>query len=131
MRPLILVAAIAAGACGNRAPDPKPVERTVVWHQVGSWSGHGSRQTESFASDTGTLRVRWEATAAQPSARPTVFRLSARSAVSGRLLQQVVDRNGPGSGLDYVQQEPHVFYMDIESNEVNWRFTIEEAIGYR
>jgi hypothetical protein len=57
--------------------------------------------------------------------------MTAHSAISGRLLQQVVDHTGPGSGLDYVQQDPHVFYMIVESNDVNWKFTVDEAIGYQ
>ena len=132
-RGLIVLAALAAVACGTRAEETaKSVERTMVWHELGSWSGYGNRQTESFTSDTGALRVRWEATdAAHRSSLPASFRLTAHSAISGRLLQQVVDHVGPGSGLDYVGQNPHVFYMIIESNDVNWKFTVDEAIGYQ
>jgi hypothetical protein len=141
---LILLAALTAGACSARAEQtPKVVERTIVWHQLGSWSGSGNRQTESFTSDSGTLRVRWEVADARQrngervesvppssSLRPAVFRLTAHSAISGRVLQQVVDQTGSGSGLGYVQQDPHVFYLNIESNDVNWKFTVEEAIEY-
>jgi hypothetical protein len=132
VRPAVLLAVLAAGACGARAEQrPKDAERTIVWHQLGSWSGSGNRQTESFTSDSGTLRVRWEATdARRSSGGAPAFRLTAHSAISGRLLQQVVDHRGAGSGLDYVEQDPHVFYMIIESSEVNWKFTVDEAIGY-
>jgi hypothetical protein len=132
-RGLILLATLTAVACGTHGEQTaKSVERTMVWHELGSWSGYGNRQTESFTSDTGALRVRWEATdAAQRSSHPALFRLTAHSAISGRLLQQVVDHVGPGSGLDYVEQDPHVFYMIIESNDVNWKFSVDEAIGYR
>lgn len=138
---MALLPALLAAACGARAEQPpKPAERTVVWRQLGSWSGHGSMQTESFTSDTGALRVRWE-TSAPPSGVATgspeglryesgVFRLTAHSAISGRPLQQVVDHAGAGSGVGYVQQDPHVFYVVVESSQVNWTFTVEEAIGY-
>lgn len=131
---LVGVVAAAAAACGARANrTPAPAERTVVWHQLGSWSGHGNTQTESFTSDTGALRIRWEATA-QPSGATTaqkgVFRLTAHSAISGRLLEQIVDRAGAGSGVGYVQQDPHVFYLVVEASRLNWTFTVEEAIGY-
>jgi hypothetical protein len=103
----------------------------VVWRPLGSWSGRGSLQTESFTSDTGALRVRWEASLPSGAgAPPPVFRLNAHSAISGRLLQPVVEQAGAGSGVGYVQQDPHVFYMVVESNQLNWRFTVEEAIGY-
>jgi hypothetical protein len=130
----LIAATIAVCSLGwNRARAsqlPPANSGTLVWHQLGSWSGHGSMQTESFTSDTGTLRVRWEAT--PPSSTPNApFRLTAHSAISGRPLQQVVEYAGAGAGVDYVQQDPHVFYMVIDAKDVNWRFTVEEAIGYR
>lgn len=130
----VLAAAAAAGACRTRADQPaQPAERSVVWHSLGSWSGAGNLQTESFTSDTGTLRVRWEATpagAGRPGAAPS-FRLTAHSAISGRPLQQVVDATAPGEGTGYVQQDPHVFYMVVEASQVRWKFTVEEALEYR
>jgi hypothetical protein len=117
-----------------------PGQSNVAWRQLGSWSGHGNAQTESFDSETGTLRVRWKATAGDEGAPPdegatrtgpgVSFRLVAHSAISGRPLQPVVDHAGTGSGIGYVQQDPHVFYMVVESTRLNWTFTVEEAIGY-
>ena len=130
MRPLavILLVTLAAGACGARAEQPpKSAALKVAWHPLGSFSGHGNQQTESFRSDTGTLRIRWEATS--PNGGPA-FRLTAHSAISGRLLQQVVDEVGVGGGVGYVQQDPHVFYMVVESPDTNWKFTVDEAIEH-
>jgi hypothetical protein len=128
-----LVAVALASACGPRAnPKPQSSAPGVAWRPLGSWSGRGNLQTESFTSETGALRVRWEtkqakADAAQP---PSMFRLNAHSAISGRLLQQVVEQAGAGNGVGYVQQDPHVFYVVVESNQLSWAFTVEEAIGY-
>lgn len=106
MRRVVLVgmfaAALASSACGPRANQaPPPAERAVAWRRLGSWSGRGSLQTESFTSDTGTLRVRWDTTSAagQGTAPATAgsFRLEARSAISGRLLQEVVDHLAPAA----------------------------------
>ncbi len=131
LRPLQLLVGIAVASCGRGAPPhPQPAaERTIVYRTLGSWSGQGNKQTESFTSDTGTLRVNWEA-AAVPGAKAPFFGLDAHSAISGRLLQTVVDKGGPGKGTGYVQQDPHVFYMVVEAAGVNWKFTVEEAIGY-
>jgi hypothetical protein len=130
----LAAAALAASACGPRAdakpqPAPKP---GVLWRPLGSWSGRGSLQTESFTSETGALRVRWQTTPekAEPAQPSGVFRLNAHSAISGRLLQPVVEQAGVGSGVGYVQQDPHVFYVVVESNQLNWTFTVEEAVGY-
>jgi hypothetical protein len=130
----LFLAALAATGCRARADQPpKAAERTVAWHKLGSWSGRGNLQTESFTSETGTLRIRWE-TAPQPGAAAAestgAFRLTAHSAISGRPLQEVVDHAGVGSGIGYVQQDPHVFYVVVEAGRVNWKFTVEEAIGY-
>ena len=128
----LIALAAAAPACRARADQPpKPAAPAIAWRPLGSWSGHGNQQTESFTSDTGTLRVRWETTAA--SSEPGSFRLTAHSAISGRLLQQVVDvvvTRPAGSGTGYVEQDPHVFYVVIESSAVDWKFTVEEAVGY-
>jgi len=131
----VVATALASGACGPREKTPPPpATRAVAWRQLGSWSGRGNTQTESFTSDTGTLRVRWEANAASATgptpASSGVFRLDAHSAISGRLLQQVVDQTGAGRGIGYVQQDPHTFYVVVESTQLNWQFTVEEAVGY-
>jgi hypothetical protein len=131
----LVAAAMASGSCSRpKNQAPQRAEPGVAWRQLGSWSGRGSLQTESFTSDTGTLRVRWEAIstdqAGPAKVAPGTFRLDAHSAISGRLLQQVVDHPGAGGGVDYVQQDPHVFYIVVESTRLNWRFTVDEAIGY-
>ena len=134
----MLVAALgvaAASGCGARAEQPpKPTEPTIAWRELGSWSGHGNRQTESFTSDTGTLRVRWETTPLTGDTAPLAtgrFHVTAHSAISGRPLQEVVDSAGVGSGVGYVQQDPHVFYVVVDSSHVSWTFTVEEAVAYR
>jgi hypothetical protein len=131
---LAALAAFAADGCRARTdPPPKAAASSVAWHQLGKWAGRGNLQTESFTSDTGVLRVRWETTA-QPadaaSAGAGTFHLTAHSAISGRPLQEIVDHTGPDSGIGYVQQDPHVFYVVVESTHLNWTFTVEEAIGY-
>ena len=116
----------------GREATGRPRREAWLWRPLGSWSGRGSLQTESFTSETGALRVRWETTPGQGRAPPApgVFRLNAHSAISGRLLQQVVEQAGAGSGVGYVQQDPRVFYVVVESNQLSWTFTVEEAIGY-
>jgi hypothetical protein len=125
--------ALASCGWGPRAnPKPQAATRGVMWRPLGSWSGQGSLQTESFTSETGALRVRWATT--QPKAEappaPGSFRLNAHSAISGRLLQPVVEQAGVGSGVGYVQQDPHVFYVVVEASQLNWTFTVEEAVSY-
>jgi len=80
-----------------------------------------------MTSDTGALRVRWVTANAAADA---AFRLTAHSAISGRLLQDVVDQRGGGRGEGFVQQDPHVLYFVVESGGLDWEFTVDEAIEY-
>jgi hypothetical protein len=133
MKTCVLAAAllIAASGCSRRVEpaqrnDPKQV---VVWHSLGSWSGRGSRQTESVTSDSGAMRVRWTAVNKDGSAAGGHFRVAAHSAISGRFLEEAVDHNGPGSGVGFVNQDPRVFYFVVESDRLDWTFSVEEAIA--
>jgi len=127
---LIAVAVVAATAgCRKQEVSAAKAPSQMIWRSVGSWAGSGNRQTESFTSDTGALRVKWEATSEGTSAMAGAFRLTAHSAISGRALQQVVEAQGTASGTDYVSQDPHVFYMSVESAGVEWKFSVEEGIA--
>lgn len=123
--PLLFLVALS-GCRGT--PDPPPVVRghSVAWHALGTWSGRGHKQTESFTSDIGTLRVRWEATNAEASA---VFQLTVHSAISGRPLEQIVDHTGAGSGTAYLYEDPRVFHAVVDSSGMDWSFTVEEAVS--
>ena len=126
---LSVVCVVSTSACRRQDVAAAKTAPQMIWRAVGSWSGSGNRQTESFTSDTGALRVKWETMSAGTSAIAGAFRLTAHSAISGRVLQQVVEAQGTGSGTDYVSQDPHVFYMSVESAGVDWKFSVEEGIA--
>lgn len=127
---VILILGLTAGACRPAADQPLPVpQRVVAWRAVGSWSGHGNKQTESFTSESGALRVRWTTTGTRSGGRAGAFRVTAHSAISGRLLEQVVDYAGAASGVGYVNQDPHVFYLMVESDHLDWTLWVEEAFA--
>jgi len=125
----LVISTLIAGACGRGAHNADdPPRQVVVWRTVGSWSGRGNSQTESFTSDSGALRIRWTTTHQEPGG-PADFRVTAHSAISGRLLQEAVDHRGTGSGVAYVNQDPHVFYLLVESDHLDWTLSAEEAIA--
>ena len=133
MRAIAIFAPLLLFACGSRTDHVQAQPPTgVAWRQLGTWSGHGNAQTESFTTATGALRVRWTTTAERDAARTVSpsFRVAAHSAISGRLLQPVVENAGAGEGVGYVQQDPHVLYMVVESNQLAWKVTVEEAVSY-
>ena len=121
-----VTAALLTGACG--APPPKPAQKEVViWKNLGEWSGRGNAQTESFLGLTGALRMHWRTKNETPEGAGT-FRLILQSAISGRALQEPVDERGPGEGTAYVAEDPRVFYMSVESANLDWSVTVEEAL---
>ena len=121
-----LLAALLIAACG--APSAKPVPEEVVgWKNLGEWSGHGNAQTESFVGLTGALRMRWRTNNETPQGTGT-FRLILQSAISGRDLQETVDEKGPGEGTAYAAEDPRAFQITVDSKNLDWSFTVEEAI---
>jgi hypothetical protein len=118
--------ALLTSACG--APPTTAAEKeVVVWKSLGEWSGQGNAQTESFIGLTGALRMRWRTENEAPGGRGT-FRLILQSAISGRELQEPVNEQGPGEGEAYVAEDPRAFYMSVESANLDWSFTVEEAV---
>jgi len=112
-------------SCG---PSPAPASKdTVLWRRVGSWSGRGNSQTGSFSVETGALRLQWQTTN-PPAAGGGAFKLSLHSAISGRPLQVAVDQHGPGRDTTYIEDEPRVSYFVVESADLDWAFTLEEAV---
>jgi hypothetical protein len=61
----------------------------VGWRPLGSWTGRGSSQTESFQLESGEVRLRWQTTNEKSPGTGT-FVVGVHSAVSGRLLDQAV-----------------------------------------
>ena len=128
IRVAIFLSASLFAACGA---SPKPSTRdVVVWQNLGSWSGRGVLQTSPFESDTGMLRVSWEARNETPSTEGTL-RVSLHSAVSGRHLALVVDHRGAGRDTEYVNEDPRGFYLVIESGGVEWAVEVAEGIPAR
>ena len=120
-----VAAVLLTSACG--APPAKHVpNEIVIWKNLGAWSGRGNAQTESFIGLTGALRMHWQTKNEAPRGAGT-FRLILQSAISGRALQEMVDENGLGEGTAYIAEDPRVFYMSVESANLDWSFTVEEA----
>jgi hypothetical protein len=99
----------------------------VVWRPLGSWSGDGSRQTESFEVSTGALRLQWETRASSPAGTGR-FRVWLYSAISGRPLQLFVDHTGNGSGTAHAADDPRTSYLVIESEQVAWTASLDESV---
>ena len=127
--PLVPVALLLLIACESRQEEPAPpvAAASTLWHALGVWSGSGDRQTESFDVTTGSMRLTWEAL---PEGAPGTahFRVSLYSAISGRPLQTIVDTQEAGADTVDLAANPRVAYLLIESEQIRWRITLQEAV---
>lgn len=129
VRLLILVSAcglIALGGC-RRQSKAEANTLAVGWLPVGAWSGRGDTQTDSFNIESGTWRIKWE-TRNETAPGKGKFRVEVHSAVSGRPLSLAVDHPGVGRDVAYVTEDPRLFELVIESRDVDWSITVEEAV---
>jgi len=125
---LALLSLGGASACRRHEPPPARSEPQILWRPVGSWSGHGNAQTETFTSDSGGFRVHWE-TANAPRPGAGRLRVVFRSGDSGREIIEAIDARGSGSGVEEVAAErPRWYYLTIESADVDWKVAIDERI---
>lgn len=118
------------GACDGRTEDvapSSPSQTGTLWNELGTWSGRGDRQTESFDVTTGSLRLTWE-TREEGAPGAGRFRLSLYSAISGRPLQTIVDVRGADADSARIAADPRVAYLQIEADQVDWRITLEEGV---
>ena len=122
-----LVSLILVAGCRSEAP-PRQPQPVVAWKPVGSWSGRGDKQTETFTSDTGGFRVRWATTKEAPSGGGRL-RVVFRSGDSGREIIEAIDAQGIGVGTEEVAADrPRWFYVTIESANLDWTVSIDERI---
>jgi hypothetical protein len=84
-------------------------------------------QTDAFISTSGLLRVTWDARAASRGAG--ALRIVLHSDVSGRSLAIVVEHDGPGSGIQYVTEDPRSFFLVIDSHGLEWSVEVAEGIA--
>ena len=98
----------------------------VSWQPLGTWTGTGSTQSESFIGNSGAFRVRWEASEAGAAAGE--LRVTLHSAVSGRPIVTAVDVRGAGQGESIVSDDTRVYYVQVDSANLDWRFTVEEGV---
>jgi hypothetical protein len=132
IRKLLLAASLATavllcGSCNELNP-PKPRPRAIVWKSLGTWSGHGSTQTDSFDINIFRWRVHWK-TANETAPGKGHFVLTVHSAISGRPLTELVNHDGPGEGYPEVNDDPRLYHMVIDSHDIDWTVTVEVPIA--
>ena len=112
--------------CGPHPPEPKPI--VAVTRTVGSWEGRGTTTVGDVPTETGRIRIHWE-TANETIPGGGMFKLTLRSAISGRTIGIVADHRGVGAGTADFDEGPRTYDFLVESANMDWRFRVEETSG--
>ena len=111
--------------CGAAEVDRRIVRVPRV---VGSWSGRGRLSVGDIPSETGRFRISWHTANESPAGAGT-FKLTLRSAISGRTIGIVADHRGPGTGTADYDEGPRTYDFLVESANLDWQFRVEETSG--
>jgi hypothetical protein len=123
---LVSVFLFVAFGCKS-ARRPEPHQSQIGWRPIGSWSGRGDVQTESFDIGSTQWRIKWETKGAASTGAGS-FHVVVHSAVSGRPIQDAVEHQGDGHGVAYVTEDPRLYHLVVESGGVDWSIKVEEAV---
>ena len=112
--------------CRATPTEPQPI--VAITRTVGSWQGRGTRTVGDVPSETGRFRIHWQTANESPAGAGT-FKLTLRSAISGRTIGIVADHKGTGSGTAEYDEGPRTYDFLVESANVDWSFRVEETSG--
>jgi hypothetical protein len=128
LRKLIFVSFVSFlfQGCGSEPADPRSI--VAVTRTVGSWQGRGTTTVGDVPSETGRLRIHWQ-TANESSPGAGTFKLTLRSAISGRTIGIVADHKGTGGGTADFDEGHRTYDFLVESANVDWSFRVEETSG--
>jgi hypothetical protein len=112
--------------CSHAPSGPQPI--VAVTRTVGSWQGRGTRTVGDVPSETGRFRIHWQTTNESPAGAGT-FKLTLRSAISGRTIGIVADVTGTGAGTADFDDGARTYDFLVESANVDWTFRVEETSG--
>jgi len=119
------VVAFALG-CAQKPTEAQPI--VSVTRPVGSWQGRGTATVGDIPSETGRFRITWETSNESPAGAGR-FKLTLRSAISGRTIGIVADHKGTGTGTAEYDEGPRTYDFLVESANVDWKFRVEETSG--
>ena len=130
----LLAVALTLVAC-SRAPESKPEARQVGWRPIESFSGQTplgetgpqTTQTDSFNIESTQWRIRWD-NKALGNLPPGAFTVVVHSAVSGRPMQVAVEQHGAGHGVAYVTEDPRLYHLVVNAENLAWNVHVEEAV---
>jgi hypothetical protein len=125
LTPIFTFVALMVG-CADKPSQPPAI--VSVTRLVGTWQGRGTATVGDVPSETGRIRITWETINESPVGAGT-FKLTLRSAISGRTIGVVADHRGTGNGTADYDEGPRTYDFLVESAHLDWKFTVEETTG--
>ena len=125
---VVFVSSVFAFACPGCTQPSEPQPIVSVTRPVGSWQGRGTATVGDIPSETGRFRITWETSNESPAGAGR-FKLTLRSAISGRTIGVVADHKGAGTGTAEYDEGPRTYDFLVESANVDWKFRVEETSG--
>lgn len=122
----VFLATLVVASCAPTPSEPQPI--VPVTRLVGTWQGRDTATVGDVPSETGRFRIRWE-TSNETAPGAGTFKLTLRSAISGRTIGIVADHKGVGIGTAEFDDGPRTYDFLVESAHVDWKFTVEETTG--
>jgi hypothetical protein len=126
VRSLVIALALCLSSCSPAPSQPQDI--AAVTREAGAWQGRGTASVGDIPSETGRFRIHWETANESPAGAGT-FKLTMRSAISGRPLHTVVDHRGVGSGTADFDEGPRTYDFLVESVNLDWKFRVDETTG--
>jgi len=123
---VLFALALSLASCSPAPSTPQDI--VAVTRQVGAWQGRGTQTVGDIPSETGRFHIVWETSNESPAGTGT-FKLTMRSAISGRPLQLVVDHKGVGTGTADYDEGPRTYDFLVESANLDWKFRVDETTG--
>ena len=123
---LVSFVSFVVQGCSSKPSEPRPI--VPVTRTVGSWQGRGTTTVGDVPSETGRFKIYWQ-TMNESAPGAGTFKLTLRSAISGRTIGIVTDNRGTGSGTAEYDEGPRTYDFLVESANVDWSFRVEETSG--
>lgn len=111
----------AQTASATTATPARPLATAKSWQRVGTWSGTGTKTTESFAIRGNEWRIHWQTEGDAVS----VFQIFVYDQ-GGNLVSLAANSQGPGKDVSYVRGRAGNHYLTVNAFGVNWAVIAEE-----
>jgi hypothetical protein len=101
------------------------LQSATTWTPIASWSGEGTKETETFTITQREWRVTWTAKLSNPKMPVRVFSVAVYDAKTDVPVSQLMPGDKESAGESYVRGAGR-YYLKIASGNAAWTVRVEE-----